>query len=162
METQNQECCPEFNAEKWDKKTFVWENKPFLKETIPTLFHIPFPPMMGKKIMKMHLSAEKSNATIPDSSDALILFRDPTAFKSEIYYAVTDAVEGENNTSFSGRYLAGVYDGPYNSVPRFIKEMNSELKEKQLTAKDYFVHYAYCPKCAKKYGHNYMIIFAQV
>jgi hypothetical protein len=53
MDTNNQECCPEFNPGKWDKKSFNWEEKKFIKESIPTFFHIPFPPMIGKKITGM-------------------------------------------------------------------------------------------------------------
>lgn len=162
MKTQNQECCPKFEVEKWDKKTFNWENKLFLKESIVTLFHIPFPPMIGKKVMKMHSLAEKAEATIPDKTDALILFRDPSAFKSEIYYSVVKHVDGANNTMISGLFVAGVFDGPYNSIPKFIKQMDSYLEEKSQIAKDYYVHYTYCPKCAKEYGHNYMILFALV
>ena len=110
----------------------------------------------------MHELAQKAGATIPDLTDALILFRDPSAFRSEIYYAVTKEVDGANNTTVSGSFVARVYDGPFNKVPVFIKEMEKYLKEKDMTARDYYVHYAYCPKCAKKYNHNYMIIFALV
>ncbi len=160
METQTQECCPQFEVEKWDKKTFTWENKLFLREPLSTFFHIPFPPSIGKKITKMHASALKAGANIPDTSEALILFRDPSAFKSEIYYSVVKEVDGETNTTISGSFAARVFDGPFNSVPRFIKEMDGYLKERNQTARDYYVHYAYCPKCAKERGHNYMILFA--
>ena len=162
MTTQNQECCPKFEVEKWDKKTFNWENKPFLKESIATFFHIPFPPMIGKKVMKMHTQAEKAEATIPDKTEALILFRDPSSFKSEIYYSVVKEVDGANYTTISGTFAARVFDGPYNSIPKFIEKMDSYLKENNQTAKDYYVHYAYCPKCAKESGHNYMILFALI
>jgi len=162
MKNQNEECCPEFDPVKWDRKTFIWENKLFIKESLPTLFHIPFPPMIGKKTTLLHGLAHKSNATIPDKTEALILFRDPSAFKSEIYYAVTKEVEGANNSRVSGTFAARVFDGPYNSVPKFINEMEKHLQEKGQAAKDYYVHYAYCPKCAKESGHNYMILFAQV
>ncbi|MDX9929344.1 MAG: hypothetical protein RBS37_05765 [Bacteroidales bacterium] len=162
MKDQDQECCPIFEVERWDKKTFRWENKLFLKETISTFLHIPFPPMIGKKVMKMHVMAEKAEATIPDKSEALILFRDTSAFKSEIYYAVTKNVDGANNTMISGSFVARVFDGPYNSIPRYIKEMEEYLREGNQEAKDYYVHYAYCPACAKKTGHNYMILFALV
>ena len=162
MEKQSQECCPKFDIEKWDRKTFNWENKLFIKETISTFFHIPFPPTIGKKVMKMHFLAEKSDATIRDKTDALILFRDPSAFKSEIYYSVTKEVDGANNTAISGSFVSGVFDGPYNSVPKYIKEMEEFLKGREQEAKDYYVHYAYCPKCAKESGHNYMILFALV
>jgi hypothetical protein len=162
MKEQNQGCCPKFEVEKWDKKTFKWENKPFIIETISTFFHIPFPPMIGKKVMKMHILAEKADATILDKTEALILFRDPSAFKSEIYYSVTKEVDGANNTVISGLFVAGVFDGPYNNIPEYIEEMEKYLKERKQIAKDYYVHYAYCPKCAKETGHNYMILFALV
>ena len=106
--------------------------------------------------------ADKAQANIPDAKDALVLFRDPTPFKSEIYYSVTKEVEGANNTMLSGTYSAGVFDGPYNSVPKHIKEMDKRLASEDKKAKDYYIHYAYCPKCAKKYGQNHMILFAEV
>jgi len=162
MKAQNEECCPEFEPGKWDKKTFEWKNKLFIRETMRTFFHIPFPPSIGKKVTKMHELAQKAGATIPDLTDALILFRDPSAFRSEIYYAVTKEVDGANNTTVTGSFVTSVYDGPFNKVPVFIKEMGKFLEERGQTAKDYYVHYAYCPKCAKKYNHNYMIIFALV
>lgn len=162
MEKQDQECCPEFDPQKWDKKTFVWENKLFIKESMPTLFHIPFPPMIGKKIIKMHTLAGKSNATIPDKTGALILFHDPSAFRSEIYYSVTAEVAGANNTAITGTFVGRVFDGPYNAIPKYIGDMGKYLEEQGQQAKDYYVHYAYCPKCAKERGHNYMILFAQL
>ena len=162
MKTQSQECCPKFDVEKWDKKTLYWENKLFLKETIPAFFHIPFPPMIGKKVMKMHAIAQKSEATIQNKSETLILFRDPTAFKSEIFYSVTKEVEGANNSAISGSFVTGVFDGPYNGIPKYIKEMEKYLNERDQVSMDYYVHYAYCPKCAKETGHNYMILFALV
>jgi hypothetical protein len=162
MKEAVEECCPEFKVDKWDGKTFDWDRKLFLKETISTLFHIPFPPSIGKKVMKMHTLAEKQDASIPEKTDALILFRDPSAFKSEIYYAVTKKVNGANNDAISGSFEARVFDGPFNSVPVHIKEMNLYLAEKGKAAKDYYIHYAYCPKCSKKFGHNYMILFARV
>ncbi len=162
MENQNQECCPKFDVKKWDKKSFTWDNKLFIKESIPTFFHIPFPPSIGKKMTKMYKLAEKSNTNIQDKSEALVMFHDPTAFKSEIYYSVTSETEGANNTTISGEFSAMVFDGPYNGIPRYIKEMEKYLKEKGQSAKDYYVHYAYCPKCAKESGHNYMVLFAQI
>lgn len=162
MKTEDNECCPEFEVSKWDNKTFSWKEKTFIKESIPTLFHIPFPPMIGKKMRKMFDLADNANANFSDLTDALVLFHDPSAFRSDIFYSVTNKVDGANNTDLSGEFIAGVFDGPYNKVPSHIKEMNKRLATQNMVAKDYYVHYAYCPKCAKKYGHNYMIIFALV
>lgn len=155
------ECCPLFDPQKWDKKTHSWENKQFITEWIPTLFHIPFPPMIGMKMTKMCKLAEASQAMIKDMSDMLALFHDPHPFKSEIFMSVTKEVPQANNTTISGSFISKVFDGPYNAVPKFIKEMDEYLAKDNKKAKDYYIHYAYCPKCSKKYGHNYMILFAQ-
>ncbi|MCU4165187.1 hypothetical protein J1N12_14390 [Marinilabiliaceae bacterium A049] len=122
MKTQEQECCPKFEVTKWDRKTFSWDHKPFIKESIPTFLHIPFPPMIGKKMKKMFDLADKAHANYPDLSDALVLFHDPSAFKSEIFYSVNHPIEGANNTDLTGEFIAGVFDGPYNTVPVHIKK----------------------------------------
>jgi len=164
MENQNlsQECCPKFEPAKWDGKTFVWENKPFIKETLPTFFHLPFPPTIGKKITKLCDASQRAQTMGDDPAEVLILFRDPSAFKSEIYLSVTGPVPEVENVNLSGTFIAKVFAGGYNAVPKFIKEMNVYLAAQGKTAKDYYIHYAYCPKCAKKYGNNYMILFARV
>lgn len=162
MNNQDQVCCPEFKTEKWDNKTFSWKGKHFLKESIPAFFHIPYTPMINKKMKKIFDQAEKAQANIPELNDALVLFHDPSPFKSEIFLSVTKEVEGANNVSLSGEFVSGVYDGPYNSVPKHLKDMEMRLANANKKAKDYYVHYAYCPSCAKKFGHNYMVLFAEV
>jgi len=155
-------CCPKFNPEKWDQKTYNWENKTFIKETIPTFFHIPFPPMIGQRITKMCQMAETTKMVESNIEDVLMLFHDPSAFKSEIYLSVTGNVPNVNNVSISGTFMAKVFAGTFTDVPKFIKQMNEYLAGQGKKAKDYYIHYAYCPKCAKKYGDNYMIIFARI
>ena len=162
MENQIDECCPEFEVSKWDKKREIWENRLFIKETMPTLFHMPFPPTIGKKITKMYGQVEKAGAHLPDKADTLILFRDPSAFRSEIYYSVSKKVADSQNAELSGTFVSRVFDGKYNEVPKFIKEMDKYLKENGESAGDYYIHYAYCPLCAKKYGHNYVTLFAKI
>lgn len=108
------------------------------------------------------MAVERSRAAAPDKTDTLILFRDPSAFRSEIYVAVEKEVPAEANVTISGDFISRVFDGGYNDIPGFIKIMDQSLGEIGKKAKDYYVHYAYCPKCAKKFGHNYMIFFARV
>ncbi len=162
VQTKSEECCPTFNPEKWDEKTFDWDNKPFIEESVPSFLHIPFRKRMEKKIIKMMKLAEKSNTIAEDKTDVLLLFKDPHAFKSNIYLSVTQPVTNANNTVLSGKFMAKVYDGPFKAVPKFFKEMDAYLKNKQKRSKDYYVHYAYCPKCAEEKGHNYMILFAEL
>ncbi len=63
---------------------------------------------------------------------------------------------------FSGTYLTKVFDGPHNDVPKWIKAMAPNLAGKGKSAKKYYFYYTTCPKCAKHYGKNYVVIQAQV
>ena len=162
MTNENKECCPKFNPEKWNNKTYTWDNKPFIKETMPTLFHMPLPSIINKKVTKLYTMMMDSGKAEANTEDALLLFRDPSAFKSEIYLSVTGPVPNANNVGLSGTFAAKVFSGPYHAVPKFMKQMNEYLATQGKKATDYYIHYAYCPKCAEKYGDNYMILFARV
>jgi len=63
---------------------------------------------------------------------------------------------------FSGTYLTKVFDDPYNDVPKWIKELAPYVVAKGKSVKKWFFYYTTCPKCAKKYGHNYVVTFAKV
>ena len=156
------ECCPTFSPKKWDNKSFSWEDKPFIQESVPAFLHIPSKKMLGKKITKMMQLSEEAHQLAEDKTDILLLFMDPHAFRSNIYLSVMDTVPNANNTTLSGTFMTKVFDGPFKAVPKFIQEMESHLKEQQKQVKNYYVHYAYCPKCAKEKGHNYMVVFAEV
>lgn len=162
MQTENKECCPQFNPDKWDGKTFNWVNKPFIKESMCTFFHIPFPATIGKKATRMFNLAETQGKIESDKDSVLLLFHDPSAFKSELYLSVATGVEGAENIQISGTFAARVFSGPYKMVPRFMNQMKSELAANGQKALDFYIHYAYCPECAKKYGNNFMILFARV
>lgn len=105
----------------------------------------------------MWKAIEQTEANAPKKEDTLILFRDPTPFKGEIYISVEKDVPAENNVVISGNFVIRVFDGGYNDIPKFVKSADEYLAEKGKKAKDYYIHYAYCPGCAKKFGHNYMI-----
>jgi len=159
---KKEECCPKFDPKRWDEKIHKWEDKHFIKATIPTLFHIPFPPMIGSKITKLIKLAEQSKKVLAKKEDMLILFADPSPFCSEIYLSVSGAVHNAENVKISGTFVSKVFEGGYNAIPGFIKQMDEFLSKKNKKAKRYLVHYAYCPKCAKKFGHNYILLLAEI
>jgi hypothetical protein len=158
----NDECCPKFQPERWDKKELKWDNKLFVKDSMITFFHVPLPGVVSKKIGKMSALIEAQNKYDANKADTLVLFRDPSPFKSEIYISTIGEVGGANNVKISGNFIACVYDGGYNMVPKFIKETETYLKSIGKKAMDYYIHYAYCPACTKKFGANYMVFFALV
>lgn len=153
-------CCPSFHPEKWEDKTFVWNKKKFIKTSVPTFLYIPLPPMIGNRITKLVKFAKDAQRLPKNREDILLLFMDPTPFRSEMYLSVTDTVPYAENTTLTGTFVSKVFDGPFNSAPKFMKQMEADLEKQGKKAKDYYVHYAYCPKCSKEAGHNYMVLFA--
>jgi len=153
------QCCPEFNVDKWDNKTNVWNNKLFMQDNVRTLFHIPL--NMGGVVTKMFEKIEAAGASIIDD-DYLMLAYDPSAWKSEIYITVAKEVPNSKMAKLSGTFISKVFDGPFESAPKWMKEMDAYLTEQGKKSIKYYMHYAYCPKCSKKYGHNYCAIFAQI
>ncbi len=156
------ECCPLFHPEKWDGKTHHWNNKKFIKASVPTLFHIPFTPMLDKKITQMMKMAEDAHRLHPEKKEILLLFTDPNPFRTELYLSVTDVVPDAQNTSLTGTFMGKVFEVDYKELPKFIKQMDNKFVESGIKVNDYYVHYAYCPKCAKEAGHNYMVLFAKL
>ncbi|MHB8985422.1 MAG: hydrolase [Eubacteriales bacterium] len=154
-------CCSKFDTALWDEKTHVWVEKIFIKDTVPQLFHIPLPWSVNRTIGRMWNKAQEAKAA-PDMKDFLILAYDPSPWKSEFYMAVTKEIPGTENVKLSGIFLSKVFDGPYNAVPKWIKEMDKYVTSNGKTTQKYYFYFTTCPKCAKIYGHNYVIVFAKV
>ncbi len=158
---QTSTCCPEFDKTPWDEKTHIWNEKPFISESIAQLFHIPLPGTIRKMMSRMWSEARDSNAA-PETKDFIAMAYDPSPWKSEFYMAVTKEVPGAKNVKLSGTFMSKVFDGPYNAVPKWIKEMDHYVEAHGKRTKKYYFYYTTCPKCAKKYGHNYVVAFAEV
>lgn len=116
---------------------------------------------MNSVVSKLWKQIEEQKAS-PDTKDLLILAYDPSPWESELYMSVTKEIEDAENTKISGTFISKVFDGPYNSVPKWIDEFDEYLKKDEKIAKKYYFYYTTCPKCAKEYGHNYVVAFAQV
>lgn len=152
-------CCPEFDPTRFVEQRHVWQEKLFLQDEVRQIFHIPV--NMGKVVKRMFKKIEDAKA-MPEAKDFLMLCYDPSPWRSEIYMTVNKEMPGEKTAKITGEFLSKVYDGPYNAVPKWIKDMDAYVAGKGKAVKRYYFHYAYCPKCSKKYGHNYAVAFAQV
>ncbi len=161
MENNNNVCCPKFDPALWDGKESSWQEKTFIKGTVRQIFHMPLPGQFAKAVSRMYGKAQEAGA-LPDEKDTLLLSYDPSPWKSELYLAVTKEVPDAENIRLSGTFMSKVFEGPYSSVPKWMKEMDSVVKGKGKEAKKYYFYFTTCPACAKKYGHNYVVAFAQV
>ncbi len=158
---QEDKCCPQFDPGPWQEQEVVWKGKSFIKGTVPQFMHIPLPGSFSKAVTKMWQKIEDAGAR-PDASDFIMLSSESSPWRGEIYINTTKQVPRAENVHLSGTYLTKVFDGPYNNVPTWIKEMASYLAGKGKSVKKYYFYYTTCPKCAKKYGHNYVVAFAEV
>jgi hypothetical protein len=158
---ENHECCLVFDPIPWDNITHEWVDKPFIREYLPQLFHMPLPSMMGKVIGRMWKKAQDAGAA-PEIKDFLLLAFDPSPWKSELYMNVTKEVQDAENVKLTGTFVSKVFDGPYNNVPKYLKEFRRYLETTGQKAKKYYFYFTTCPKCAKKYGHNYIVAFAEI
>ena len=96
-------CCPAFEPSSLDGKELVWKDKLFIKGSIPLLFHIPWPPMMGRLMKKMWEAAGAADAA-PEMKDFLCLSYDRSPWRGEHYLSVTKEVPGIENVRLSGTF----------------------------------------------------------
>jgi len=150
-------CCEPFNPEPWDGKEINWDKKLFVKDRVASFLHIPF--NMGGKIVKNLALIEKAGAK---ADYQLMLFDENSLWGSDIYIDVARDVPGAKMAELSGKFLTKVFEGPYSQAGQWAKEMKSYVEGKGQTMKKLYFSYTTCPKCAKTYGKNYVVLFAQI
>ena len=156
-EMDEAECCPEFDPAPWDDKTFEWQNKRFVRDKVFTLFYMPI--NFGQVIKRVMGKVEQSNAATP----SWICLSDHTSkWNMDIYIEVDKEVDDASNVTMSGTFFSKVYEGDFNKTGEWCKNFEVLAKERSLVIKKWYMWYTTCPKCAKKYGKNYVVIIAEV
>ena len=64
--------------------------------------------------------------------------------------------------AISATCLAQAYEGAYRNIPHWIADLKRRVADKGKGLKKLYFYYTTCPVCAKKYGKNYVVLFAQV
>lgn len=151
-------CCPRFQPELWDEKEFRWENKLFLKERVRCLFYIP---MNFGQVMRRALERiGRANAFTPEP---LVGLSDHTSrWNMDLYLEITREVPDAETVRLSGSFLTKVFEGPFKNTRQWCDAMAEWVRSKGKEIKRELMYYTTCPRCAKHYGKNYVVIFAQV
>ncbi|WP_026180024.1 hydrolase [Hahella ganghwensis] len=157
MTEQTTECCPRFNPEPWEDREIVWNDKRFLKDHVISLFHIP---LNFGAVMKRDMEAIEAAGA--DSEDMFVLSDEKSLWGSDVYLPISKEIKGVETTTLSGTFLSKVFEGSYRHMTQWIEEMRSYVQEQGREIKKLYFFYTTCPKCAKKYGENYVVILAQV
>jgi len=151
------ECCPKFDPVLWDEKQVTWSRKKFVKDHVISFFHIPlnFGAVMARNIKTI----EAENA-VPQPR--LVLSDENSLWGADIYFEVTKEIPSRSMSYISGTFLTKVFEGPYSNVKRWMEEMKSYANRENKEIQKLYFFYTTCPKCAKKYGKNYVVLLAQV
>ena len=154
---KNSECCPRFDPKPWDEVTLTWEGKRFVKDHVISFFHIP---LNFGAVMKRAVAAIE---VVDASSDSRVVLTDENSlWGADVYVEVAKDVPGAGMATISGTFLSKVFEGPYGNMRKWIAEMMAFVHAKGKTTQKMYFFYTTCPKCAKKYGKNYVAILAQV
>lgn len=151
------ECCPKFDPTPWEGREIVWEGKRFLKEKVCCFFYIPL--NFGGAMTRLMKKVNKVNAQTPEN---LCLSDQVSKWRMDLYLAVDQEVEGAENVIFNGKFVTKVYEGDFREVGKWMADAKQAAEVNgQMVIKQY-MWYTTCPKCAKKYGKNYVVIFSQI
>jgi hypothetical protein len=151
------ECCPKFDPKPWDGKQFEWKNKRFIKDNVFTFFYMPI--NFGGVIKRLNEKVGKAGAKMPDW---LCLSDHTSMWNMGVYLAVDREVPGVDNRKLSGKFMSKVYEGPFSETGKWCKDFAEYAKKKRLEVGKMYMWYTTCPKCAKKYGKNYVVIISEV
>mgnify|MGYP006308792733 CR=1 FL=1 len=150
-------CCPKFNPKKWQNKTVKWKNKLFVKARVKSFFHIPL--NFGRVIGKLYEKIDKADAY---SKEILMLSDENSLWGSNLYIEVKKRVKDTKIKKISGTFITKVFEGPYKDIKKWIKIMDVFVESKGKKIKKLYFFYTTCPKCAKHYGKNYVVLIAKI
>jgi hypothetical protein len=151
-------CCAKFNPQGWEAQELHLRDKPFVRAETRSLMYVPL--NMGKVFARVLGNIEKAGAM--DAANFIVLSRDKSAFAAEHLFAVTKPVPEEKMTTLTGEFITKVFEGPYQKVRNWRKEMTDLVRARGGEPKSIWFFYTTCPKCAKAYGQNYVVGVAEL
>ena len=119
--------------------------------------HIPL--NMSSVIAKMVKKIEAAGAM---DSESIMLADENSLWGSDVYFQATKEVPDAENALISGTFECKVFEGEFRQMGNWVKEMQTYVGGKGLKMSKLYFYYTTCPKCAKKYGKNYVVLMAKV
>jgi hypothetical protein len=128
-----------------------------VKDRVRSFLHIPlnFGAVMVRNMRKIEAAGAKS-------SDTIVLCGENSLWGADVYISVGKEIPDAENVTISGTFVSKVFEGSYQKVGNWIQETRQFVASQGRQIKELFCYYTTCPKCAKKYGKNYVVILAQV
>ena len=149
-------CCDPFDPVPWQDREGSWKDKLFVKDHVTSFLHIPL--NFGQKIVKNMRLIERAGA----QGGKIMLSDETSLWGADISIDVDRPVPGARMATLSGTFLTKVFEGPYKDAGKWAKEMAAVVRGKGRNLKKILFFYTTCPKCAKVYGKNYVVLLGQV
>ena len=156
-EKKTNECCTRFDPKPWDEATLTWEGKRFVKDRVVSFLHIPL--NYGAVMTRTLAVIEAAGA---HSENRIVLTDENSLWGADVYLEVTKDISSASMATISGTFLSKVFEGPYRNMRTWIEAMKVFVQGKGKGLQKMYFFYTTCPKCAVKYGKNYIVILAQV
>ena len=150
-------CCPIFNPKPWENKTVNFKGKLFVKDRVRSIFHIPlnFAQVMTRNMNKI----TKARAL---TKTQLVISDENSLWGADVYISTGKKIKDSKNVTIPGTFLSKVFEGPYKDMGKWIKSMEKYVSGKGKKMNKLYFFYTTCPKCAKVYGKNYVVLLAKI
>jgi len=150
-------CCPRFVPGPWDQKEVTFKDKLFIKDHVTSFLHIPL--NFGKVMVRNMVTIAEAGAL---AAEPMVLSDENSLWGADVYIAVSKDVPEAEMVRISGTFLTQVFEGPYKNIRQWIGQMTDYVREQGKELKKLYFFYTTCPKCAKYYGKNYVVLLAQI
>lgn len=150
-------CCPPFDPTPWLAGRVTWHDKLFVRDRVRCLFHVPL-----NMSTKMSSNQRLIDAAQAAPAQPLTLCDEHSPWATDLYIEVTRPVPGAEMAALSGTFLTKVYEGPYRDAGKWAADLRRHVQEQQQELEKLYFGYTTCPRCAKAYGKNYVVLLAQI
>jgi hypothetical protein len=150
-------CCPPFDPTPWQDQEVSWHQKPFVQDHVTCLFHVP---LNMERVVLRDMALIDAAGAAPEHP--LMLSDDRSPWGADLFIEVKKLVPGATMAVLSGTFLTKVFEGPFRDAPKWVEAMRQYAAAQRRTIERLYFGYTTCPKCAKAYGKNYVVIFAKV
>jgi len=149
-------CCAKLDVDRWNEARVTWQDKPFVHDHIRAIMHVPLD--FGAVMGRLHAAVE-SAAAYPE--EPIWLSDEVSLWRSDVWLAVDRDVAGQSVERLSGTFMTKVFEGPYRDAPRWMRAMQEYVRSQGEEAEKVYFFYATCPRCAKRFGKNQVVLFAK-
>src|SRR5688572_23515001 len=117
-------CCEPFDPAFWQDQKIVWKDKPFVKDHVRCLFHVPVG--LGRKVIRDMALIQAAGAQVDQQ---LMLSDDKSPWGADLYIEVAKAVPGATMDRLSGTFLTKVFEGPFRDAGKWAEQMRSYVAQ---------------------------------